>query len=77
MYAGDLFFKYNIHVVNGFSKDFGMSGFRIGYIYSENPEVVSACSSLNTAFMVSNLVQNCLCHLYSDDTWTKNYIQGM
>jgi len=33
-----------IHIVGGLSKDFGMSGFRVGICYTKNKDVIKALS---------------------------------
>eukprot|EP01132_Coremiostelium_polycephalum_P001238 gene1238-1562_t len=45
-----------IHIVNGFSKDFGLNGLRAGYIYSENSDVLTILDYFQHQ-LCSNLVQ--------------------
>ena len=44
-----------IHIVGGLSKDFGMSGFRVGYCHSMCPEVIKGLGCLGYFQAVSNL----------------------
>ncbi|KAL6071196.1 hypothetical protein QOT17_006435 [Balamuthia mandrillaris] len=52
-----------IHIIYGFSKDFGMSGFRCGAIYTENKQLHASLGGLLYFCLCSNLVQHSLRHL--------------
>ena len=46
-----------LHWWYSFSKDFGLSGFRIGLLYSRNPQFRAAYTNYNAPHQVSNLTQ--------------------
>ncbi|KAJ8795939.1 hypothetical protein J1605_002701 [Eschrichtius robustus] len=54
------------HVIWGTSKDFGISGFRFGTLYTRNREVASAVSSFGYLHSISGVTQYKLCHLLQD-----------
>mmetsp|Transcript_9735 Transcript_9735/g.31710 ORF Transcript_9735/g.31710 Transcript_9735/m.31710 type:complete len:439 (+) Transcript_9735:146-1462(+) len=64
------------HVVWGMSKDFGMSGLRVGVVFSENPTVQAALSSLANFSSVSGVVQHLLIDLLSDHTWCDAFLRA-
>ncbi|XP_004399646.1 PREDICTED: probable inactive 1-aminocyclopropane-1-carboxylate synthase-like protein 2 [Odobenus rosmarus divergens] len=57
------------HVIWGTSKDFGISGFRFGVLYTHNKEVASAVSSFGYLHSVSGIIQYKLCRLLQDREW--------
>nr|XP_025735249.1 probable inactive 1-aminocyclopropane-1-carboxylate synthase-like protein 2 [Callorhinus ursinus] len=57
------------HVIWGTSKDFGISGFRFGVLYTHNKEVASAVSSFGYLHGVSGIIQYKLCRLLQDREW--------
>lgn len=63
----------DVHVLYGMSKDFGLSGHRLGFIYSENKNVVAAVSSLNGFSCVSGPAQAILYELVSDLDFVRSY----
>lgn len=56
----------NVHVVWGFSKDFGVSGFRVGCLYTRNPQLLKAWDTLGYFHAVSNDMQARLATVLSD-----------
>ncbi|KAF6332379.1 1-aminocyclopropane-1-carboxylate synthase-like protein (inactive) like [Rhinolophus ferrumequinum] len=58
-----------IHVIWGTSKDFGISGFRFGALYTQNKEVASAVSSFGYLHSISGIAQYKLCRLLQDREW--------
>ncbi|KAM9079822.1 putative inactive 1-aminocyclopropane-1-carboxylate synthase-like protein 2 [Megaptera novaeangliae] len=54
------------HVIWGTSKDFGISGFCFGTLYTRNREVASAVSSFGYLHSISGVTQYKLCHLLQD-----------
>jgi aspartate/methionine/tyrosine aminotransferase len=52
-----------IHVVYGFAKDFGLSGFKVGVLHSENPEVIGAVQNCAYFHAVSMQTQRTLANL--------------
>jgi 1-aminocyclopropane-1-carboxylate synthase len=63
-----------VHVVWSFSKDFCLSGFRVGFCYSENKTVLTALNHQSGFFSSSNYVEHALCELISDDPFIDAFI---
>ncbi|MBZ3876229.1 putative inactive 1-aminocyclopropane-1-carboxylate synthase-like protein 2 [Sciurus carolinensis] len=57
------------HVIWGTSKDFGISGFRFGALYTHNREVASAVSAFGYLHSISGVTQYKLCRLLQDREW--------
>ncbi|XP_045412639.1 probable inactive 1-aminocyclopropane-1-carboxylate synthase-like protein 2 [Lemur catta] len=57
------------HVIWGTSKDFGISGFRFGALYTHNKEVASAVGSFGYLHGISGITQHKLCQLLQDREW--------
>jgi len=74
---GPIIQKYNspyLHLAYGLSKDFGISGFRVGLIYTLNENFLTAYKNLNAPHMVSNITQ-WICHeVLSDQQFIEQYI---
>jgi aspartate/methionine/tyrosine aminotransferase len=66
-----------IHIVWAFSKDFGMSGARVGVLFSENQAVLSAVEGLAYWACCSGPTQHQLCRLIADDAWVDRYLKTM
>jgi aspartate/methionine/tyrosine aminotransferase len=49
-----------VHVVYGFAKDFGLSGYKVGILHTENPEVLQAAKDSAYFHTVSTLTQRVL-----------------
>eukprot|EP01138_Halocafeteria_seosinensis_P014168 gb/GECG01014467.1/.p1 GENE.gb/GECG01014467.1/~~gb/GECG01014467.1/.p1 ORF type:complete len:425 (+),score=44.83 gb/GECG01014467.1/:1-1275(+) len=64
-----------VHVLWGLSKDFGMSGYRVGAVYTENSEVLAAMDNIGCFCAVSNDVQECLTTAFSDIDFTARYLE--
>ncbi len=64
-----------LHMIYGFSKDFGISGMRIGIVYSKNEEFLKAYNNLAAPHMVSNLTQWIVQEVLSDKNFLKRYIK--
>jgi aspartate/methionine/tyrosine aminotransferase len=64
----------DIHILWGLSKDFGASGLRCGVCFSQNKELIRAMSSLNDAFMMSNLMQECAATLLADYSFVDEFM---
>jgi len=64
-----------LHMIYGFSKDFGISGMRIGLVYSKNEEFLKAYTNLAAPHMVSNLTQWVVQEILSDKKFIKQYIK--
>lgn len=65
------------HVIYAFSKDFGISGFRAGVIYTENRAVQRAYGQLSQFNGLSTDVQHFIYLLLSDEAKLGNYILRM
>ncbi|WP_116105867.1 aminotransferase class I/II-fold pyridoxal phosphate-dependent enzyme [Lewinella sp. IMCC34191] len=62
-----------LHWWYSFSKDFGISGFRVGLMYSRNQDLRAAYTNYNAPHQVSNLTQWLLAELLSDEDWIATY----
>jgi len=62
-----------LHWIYSFSKDFGMSGFRVGVLYTRNETLISAVGNVGGPHEVSNQTQWTLMHLISDTKWIDYY----
>lgn len=65
--------KY-LHLWYSFSKDFGISGFRVGLVYSFNEAFISAYENLNYGHLVSNHTQWILEMVLQDEVFLSNFI---
>lgn len=64
-----------LHLWYAFSKDFGISGFRVGLVYSLNEQHIKAYENLNYTRLVSNYTQWILQQVLEDIDFVKNYIE--
>ncbi|KAG7571810.1 Pyridoxal phosphate-dependent transferase [Arabidopsis suecica] len=64
-----------VHVVYSLSKDLGLPGFRVGAIYSNDKDVISAATKMSSFGLVSSQTQYLLASLLSDKKFTKNYLR--
>lgn len=64
----------NVHVLWSFSKDFCMSGFRVGVLYSQNKDLLRAAGTCNDGFQVSNLTQQLLARMISDYAFVDSFL---
>ncbi len=64
-----------LHYCYAFSKDFGLSGFRFGLIYSRNEEFLRAFGLLNTFSMTSNLTQWVMQQVLEDDEFVTSFVE--
>lgn len=74
---GPIIQKYNspyLHLAYGLSKDFGISGLRVGLIYSLNEDFLTAYKNLNAPHMVSNITQWICQEILSDQAFIEHYI---
>lgn len=62
-----------LHWWYSFSKDFGISGLRIGLLYSRNEELRSAYTNFNAPHQISNVTQWLLSELLRDDAWITDF----
>ncbi|KAI7742987.1 hypothetical protein M8C21_029791 [Ambrosia artemisiifolia] len=63
-----------VHIICSLSKDLGLPGFRIGAIYSENEEVISAATKMSSFGLISSQTQYLLSEMLSDKKFTKSYL---
>mmetsp|Transcript_317 Transcript_317/g.545 ORF Transcript_317/g.545 Transcript_317/m.545 type:complete len:434 (-) Transcript_317:307-1608(-) len=68
--AGDL-----LHTVFGLSKDFCMSGMRVGWVYSRNENLHKALGNIGAFAGCSHLIQHALAGLFSDTALIHHYLQ--
>ncbi|CAH1001522.1 LL-diaminopimelate aminotransferase [Neolewinella maritima] len=64
-----------LHWWYSFSKDFGISGFRVGLLYSRNEELLSAYANFNAPQQIGTIVQWLLSELLQDDAWVRTFQQ--
>lgn len=64
-----------LHLWYAFSKDFGISGFRFGLVYSRNAEFIQAYQNLNLSHTISNSTQWLMQLLLEDPSFVRTYIQ--
>lgn len=64
-----------IHIVYSLSKDLGLSGFRVGMIYSNNETVVSAATKMSSFGLVSSQTQYLLSNMLADKKFTGKYLK--
>ncbi len=62
-----------LHWWYSFSKDFGLSGFRAGVLYTRNAELRTAYKNFNGPHQISNLTQWALTELLNDDDWVTEF----
>ncbi|KAM4027120.1 1-aminocyclopropane-1-carboxylate synthase-like protein 1 isoform 2-T5 [Anomaloglossus baeobatrachus] len=60
------------HFIWGLSKDFGMSGLRVGMLYTENEHVVNSVTRLGTFHQCSGITQYMVYQLLRDRDWLDN-----
>ena len=66
----------DVHVLWGMSKDWGMSGMRVGCLYTHNDNLLKALSNVNYFTTVSNDTQDCLAEMLSDDAWVDSFLHA-
>ncbi|THH40621.1 aminotransferase class I/II-fold pyridoxal phosphate-dependent enzyme [Neolewinella litorea] len=65
-----------LHWWYSFSKDFGVSGFRVGLLYSRNETFRRAYTNFNAPHQISNLTQWLLAELLRDDRWVTDFLDN-
>lgn len=69
-YMGD-----HVHVVAGLSKDWGMSGFRVGSLFSHNQDLLNAMDAIGYYQSPSRYTQFTLQGIFDDDAFVDWYIR--
>ena len=64
-----------LHHIYGMSKDFAMSGLRVGVFHSLNTLAIQAIANANIPHMVSNLTQWALGEMFADEAFIDEYIR--
>ena len=64
----------DVHVVWSISKDFGASGLRVGFVYSQNDIFMKGLANLNVFSSVSNPIQMVVSELLTDDDFVDLYL---
>jgi 1-aminocyclopropane-1-carboxylate synthase 1/2/6 len=64
-----LFNSDRVHVLYGFAKDFGLSGFKVGVVHTHNKELNAALHTLAYFSPVSTSTQHLLADLLEDTEW--------
>jgi aspartate/methionine/tyrosine aminotransferase len=62
-----------LHVTWGFSKDFGLSGYRVGVLHTRNPQVREAVLQQSRLANTSSDTQALLRDLLLDTAWTQHF----
>ncbi|POO03749.1 L-threonine-O-3-phosphate decarboxylase [Trema orientale] len=66
--------RTRVHIVYSLSKDLGVPGFRVGMIYSEDEEVVSAATKMSSFGLISSQTQYTLSRMLSDEKFMRKYV---
>jgi len=64
-----------VHLVYSLSKDFGLNGFRVGVIYTENQKLLASLASISIFTSVSTETQFLLTRMFEDQNFVDNLIQ--
>ena len=64
-----------VHIVYSLSKDFGIPGFRVGMIYSNNERVVSIATKMSSYGLISSQTKYLLSKLLSGKEFRENYLK--
>lgn len=69
------FLKNYCHITGGLAKDFGLSGFRIGIVYTYNEELRNAFSRIfGYLLQASTHSQYLMRKVFEDEVWLENFI---
>jgi aspartate/methionine/tyrosine aminotransferase len=64
----------DVHILWGLSKDFGLSGFRVGVFYSHNTQLLQAMGRMADPLSASHFTQEISGYILSDQTFLDFYI---
>ncbi|XP_060971184.1 1-aminocyclopropane-1-carboxylate synthase 9-like [Cannabis sativa] len=67
--------KTRVHIVYSLSKDLGIPGFRVGMIYSQNENIISAATKMSSFGLISSQTQYTLSRMLSDEKFMKKYVR--
>lgn len=70
----ELYMGNNVHVAYGFSKDFGLSGMRVGVLFTHNKTLLSAVENLSYFQAVSNDTQFLLTKVLQDKEFVQEFV---
>jgi 1-aminocyclopropane-1-carboxylate synthase 1/2/6 len=65
-------YEEHVHVVYGFAKDFGLSGFKAGALITANSDVLNAIPQLTYFACLSSATQHLLLEMLTDHGWLQN-----
>ncbi|KAL0451940.1 UNVERIFIED_CONTAM: 1-aminocyclopropane-1-carboxylate synthase 2 [Sesamum latifolium] len=63
-----------VHVLYGLAKDMGLSGFRVGVVYSYNDMVMNLCRKMSAACSVSSQTQYFIAAMLSDEEFIDGFL---
>jgi aspartate/methionine/tyrosine aminotransferase len=66
----------DVHMVWSVSKDFGASGLRVGFVYSQNETYMKGLANLNIFSGVSGPIQMVVSELLTDDDFVDVYLDA-
>jgi 1-aminocyclopropane-1-carboxylate synthase len=64
----------DVHFLWAMSKDFGASGFRVGTLYTQNEQILSALANLNIFSGVSHPIQMITAEILTDDQFVDTFL---
>ncbi|KAL0305214.1 UNVERIFIED_CONTAM: 1-aminocyclopropane-1-carboxylate synthase 2 [Sesamum calycinum] len=63
-----------IHLLYGLAKDLGLSGFRVGIVYSYNDTVMNLCRKMSMVCLVSSQTQYFIARMLSDEEFIDEFL---
>ena len=63
----------SVHVVYALSKDFALSGLRVGVLYTENAAALASLQKLNDLCQTSSHTQAVITEVLNDDGWLRDF----
>jgi len=67
--------KDDVHVIYGLSKDFAISGFRVGGVYTHNMQIIQAFGSIGIFGGLSSFLQYHLAQVLEDEDFVTMYLE--
>ncbi|XP_046860875.1 probable inactive 1-aminocyclopropane-1-carboxylate synthase-like protein 2 isoform X2 [Xenia sp. Carnegie-2017] len=65
---------HRLHIIWGFSKDFGLSGIRVAVMYSRNKDILASLTNIAIFYSTPLYIQEMLNHMISDYDWLDNVL---